>query len=36
VVTAFGYLVGEFRQRHTLVSLASATSRPRTLVSVPE
>jgi hypothetical protein len=36
VVTAFGDLVGEFRQRHTLVSLASATSRPRTLVSVPE
>jgi hypothetical protein len=35
LVTAFGDLVGETRLRHTLVSLASATSGPRTLVSVP-
>jgi hypothetical protein len=35
VVTAFGDLVAETGQRHSLVSLASATSRPRTLVSVP-
>jgi hypothetical protein len=35
-LAAFGDLVVETPDRHHIIALASATSRPRTLVSVPE